>query len=639
MPRHHGGGLLCQPNAMYEAFFDLKQRPFNMTPDPEFLFFTEKHREAFAHLIYGINERRGFIQITGEVGAGKTTLCRALFAEFDENTKIALVLNPFLSDIDLLRTINEELYIDARGETKKQLLDSLSRFLIDQHARGVNVVLVIDEAQNIPEETLEQIRIISNLETVKDKLLQIVLVGQPELREKLSARRMRQLNQRISVRYHLGALNAKETAQYVQHRLRVAGAKDDRPRFTREALEAVHKLTAGVPRRINALCDQALLIAYVRETNTVDRPMIWQARRELEGSRGVRQALIEREGVLRAVWSLAASLAIAVLCGAAVSRYIAQQPLAPVAVASVNAATADPPRDQTFLPPFGVPAPELHALPADVALAATAPQPSIETLSVDDSAAQGIVSASEAVDAPTQAAEAELEPAPPDALELVAAGCFDAHGVARCDDLDDSQYAAAMTALEKHGIPAEDLEQIFARPRPQRAAALALLAAQDGLASASLSLSPAKLRRLGLPAVLELVNDHGERHYVACWMEGGELVVGDPLAGRRPFDPEWLNQCWYGRADIFCPADHVIVRPLGFGAASEQVRRIQVSLRDLGYYAGPPTGWFGRQLEEAVERFQESHFLQVDGVVGKETGVFLYAARLTTPAHEGEALP
>ena len=192
---------------MYEKFYGLKEKPFNMTPDPEFLFFTEKHAEAFEHLRYGIRERRGFIEITGEVGAGKTTLCRALLGEFDEDTKIALILNPFLSDIELLRTINEEFYIDATGASKKDLLDTLNDFLIEQHSRGCNVVLVIDEAQNLPIETLEQIRIISNLETVKAKLIQIVLVGQPELREKLGRRELRQLSQRITVRYHINAMS------------------------------------------------------------------------------------------------------------------------------------------------------------------------------------------------------------------------------------------------------------------------------------------------------------------------------------------------------------------------------------------------------------------------------------------------
>ena len=267
---------------MYEQFYGLREKPFNMTPDPEFLFFTEKHKEAFAHLVYGIRERRGFIEITGEVGAGKTTICRALLNEFDADTKFALILNPFLSDIELLRAINEELYIDATGETKKDLLDTLNRYLIDQHAAGHNVVLVIDEAQNLPIQTLEQIRIISNLETVKAKLIQIVLVGQPELRQKLSRAELRQLNQRITVRYHISPLSPEEAEDYIYHRLKVAGDQG-KIRFTPEAIALVYKYTGGIPRMINILCDHALLSGFVFERFEIDVDLVKKAHQEIAG--------------------------------------------------------------------------------------------------------------------------------------------------------------------------------------------------------------------------------------------------------------------------------------------------------------------------------------------------------------------
>jgi len=278
---------------MYERFYKLREKPFNMTPDPEFLFFTEKHREAFAHLVYGIRERRGFIEVTGEVGAGKTTICRALLNEFDADTKIALILNPFLSDLELLRAINEELYIDASGATKKELLDTLNRYLIDQHAAGRNVVLLIDEAQNLPPETLEQIRIISNLETVKAKLIQIVLVGQPELRDKLARPELRQLNQRITVRYHISPLSRQETEDYIYHRLKVAGDPGEII-FTEKAVDCIHKYSGGIPRMINILCDHALLSGFVNEQYEIDLDLVRKARREIEGQQFGRPALGQR---------------------------------------------------------------------------------------------------------------------------------------------------------------------------------------------------------------------------------------------------------------------------------------------------------------------------------------------------------
>jgi type II secretory pathway predicted ATPase ExeA len=277
---------------MYESFFGLNEKPFNMTPDPEYLFFTDQHREAFAHLVYGIRERRGFIAVTGEVGAGKTTLCRAMLNEFDESTRIALILNPMLSDVELLRAICDELFIETKGESKKELLDALNAHLIEEHSAGKNVVLIIDEAQNLCDQTLEQIRIISNLETVKAKLIQIVLVGQPELGEKLAKKELRQLNQRITVRYHLTSLSPKESENYIAHRLRVAGSQG-KIKFTKGALKEIHRFSQGVPRKINVICDHALLSAFVRETCDIDRNIIRKAWEEIEGPspRGRKRAI------------------------------------------------------------------------------------------------------------------------------------------------------------------------------------------------------------------------------------------------------------------------------------------------------------------------------------------------------------
>ena len=267
---------------MYNEFYGFREAPFNITPDPRFLFFSDKHREAFNHVLFGIRERKGFIQITGEVGAGKTTVCRAILAELGPTYRTALVLNPMVTATQLMRTILVELGLEARRVDRTAYIEVLNRYLLEQAAAGHDVVLLIDEAQDLEPELLEQVRLLSNLETDQRKLLQIVLIGQPELREKLNQKSLRQLRQRITVRYHLSPLDRFETERYISHRLRVAGA-DGRPSFSAWAIRRVHRYAGGVPRLINAVCDKALLYGYVNGTYALDGRAVGQAIRELEG--------------------------------------------------------------------------------------------------------------------------------------------------------------------------------------------------------------------------------------------------------------------------------------------------------------------------------------------------------------------
>ncbi|HPU98984.1 MAG TPA: AAA family ATPase, partial [Candidatus Hydrogenedentes bacterium] len=270
---------------MYEAFYGLKEKPFNLTPDPKFLYLSEKHREAFAHLLFGIKNRNGFIMITGEIGTGKTTICRNLLNQLDRDTEIAIIFNPFLSPEELLKKINTEFGIDSRADNLLGLTEELNLHLLSASARGKNCVLVIDEAQNLDTKVLEQIRLLSNLETDSTKLLQIVLIGQPELAEKLAAYELRQLNQRITARYHLKPLDQKETLQYIAYRLHVAGGKRASVHFDRKAIREVYRRSGGTPRVINALCDRALLIGYTKETHVITAPIIRQAAREIQGEK------------------------------------------------------------------------------------------------------------------------------------------------------------------------------------------------------------------------------------------------------------------------------------------------------------------------------------------------------------------
>ena len=255
---------------MYTSFFGLNEKPFSITPDPRYLFMSEQHGEALAHLVYGVTESGGFMQLTGEVGTGKTTLVRSLLLNrMPDNADVAFVLNPQLSVVEFLATICEELRIEVPHNhgSVKALTDALNRHLLDAHAEGRRTILLVDEAQNLSPAVLEQVRLLTNLETAKQKLLQIILIGQPELRELLARNDLRQLAQRITGRYHLEPLSRDETAEYIEHRLRVAGALGevfDKWCQTRPCLS----LSQGVPRLVNVICDRALLGAYSQESRT-----------------------------------------------------------------------------------------------------------------------------------------------------------------------------------------------------------------------------------------------------------------------------------------------------------------------------------------------------------------------------------
>jgi general secretion pathway protein A len=279
---------------MYLRYFGLNEPPFSITPDPAFVFLSARHRDALAHLLYGIGQggSGGFVQLTGEVGTGKTTLCRCLLEQIPEGTHIALLLNPLVTPRELLAAISEELGIDISEsiDSTRLLVDGLNRYLLDAHALGERVVVVIDEAQNLSPEALEQVRLLTNLETSKEKLLQIVLLGQPELRDLLQRRNLRQLAQRITARYHLSPLGPKDTHLYIRHRMQVAGAQ--RNPFRRGAMNALYQRSQGIPRLINIIADRSLLAAFAKERMDVTAAMVHDAANEVQlGEKQVKSLL------------------------------------------------------------------------------------------------------------------------------------------------------------------------------------------------------------------------------------------------------------------------------------------------------------------------------------------------------------
>ncbi len=372
---------------MYAGYFGLQQTPFSIAPDPRYLLMSERHREALALLLYGVQGGGGFVLLTGEIGAGKTTVCRCFLEQIPENCRVAYIFNPKLTVGDLLKTICHEFQLEVRHEgigpaTIKDYLDPLNEYLLRSHAAGQRNVLIIDEAQNLTPHVLEQLRLLTNLETNERKLLQIVLIGQPELRAVLAQPELEQLAQRVIARFHLGALSEAETRQYVRHRMEVAGLKGPLP-FSAEALARVHAITRGVPRRINLLCDRALLGAYATDSRQIGPAMVDKAASEVFDMPATRSAPPPAKALASRSWQ---TLALGALGGAVLAAGVAavlwqqrapsQTPLPHPSSPTASPATGSAPVAPTPAPALPPPTAAVEA-PADP-LPASAPAPLVK---------------------------------------------------------------------------------------------------------------------------------------------------------------------------------------------------------------------------------------------------------------------
>ncbi|HEY7929846.1 MAG TPA: AAA family ATPase [Steroidobacteraceae bacterium] len=559
---------------MYLTFFGLTEKPFAITPDPRYLYLSARHADALAHLVYGINEAGGFIQLTGEVGTGKTTTIRSLLARAPKNAEIALILNPKLAPGEFLRSLCEELGLgvaDADEDNTKEVVDVLNRHLLRMHGQGRRVVLIVDEAQDLSPDVLEHIRLLTNLETETQKLLQIILIGQPELRTLLARQDLRQLAQRITGRYHLDPLSREETAAYVRHRLRVAGATADI--FSRGALREVYRVSGGIPRVINIVCDRALLGAYTQDLHEVPAGLVRRAGGEVFGR------------TLAPAWiAPAAATAAAVLLAAsafALWRYVPHHPPA----SRVLATTATP----TSAPAAARAAPP--AVSPTAATAAGAPAPHL-------------TSRSDTVAATASAARTDEPPARLAALLAAHRGSTDT----------DTAFTSLMGLWKARYIRGntDGCSQAVAQ-------GLQCLARRGSLAQLTL---------LNRPAILMLTDEHGTPYQVVLRSLSGddvELQFGSQRARVSIAD---LTRYWFGD---FLLLWHPAVRDaagLALGMHGPPVRRLRSQLeRWRGLPAAAQSSdRYDATLMQLVEQFQRASHLAVDGVAGVETQVALDAA-------------
>ena len=554
---------------MYLPFFNLREPPFNLTPDPRFLFLSSQHEEALSHLLYGIHERKGFIEITGEVGAGKTVLCRALLERLDDAVSTALIFNSYLTQTELLQAISREFGLRPAGATGAALIDQLNAYLLSEFSAGRNAVVVIDEAQNLEPTVLEQLRMLSNLETAGGKLLQIVLVGQPELRAKLSLPGMRQLDQRIAVRFHIHELSHAETASYVTHRLRVAGA-DNGLTFTPRALRLIYQSSGGLPRRINLLCDRALMTAYVRETRCVNGSIVRQSARDLNGGR-------RAGGVRTPSGRLLGRLALGSLTGCALLGLITSAWMLPGVRAGLTATGAKPvaASPDTLVSP---PAPQVvdDSRPSSTPEApAPAPQPETGPVPNPEAPAHADVTLSQSLWRLKMNAEAML-PTLPDATSTDWGSLLGTVG----DGLDVMPFQPRLAQLPHLSRPC------FIEVLPHASAPHAVL----------------WVLARGLP------------DGVLIYRESGELT---------PVSLSELRRVWYGTLYLTAEATAYEDLTLRQGMQGEQVRALQRALKQGGYFPAEPSGRFDSQTRQAVKRFQRDKWLPVDGAAGRQTLITL----------------
>jgi general secretion pathway protein A len=570
---------------MYEAFYGLREKPFNLTPDPKYLYLSDKHKEAFAHLLFGIKNRSGFVMVTGEIGTGKTTICRNLLNQLDPNTEIAFVFNPSLNPNELLRRIVDEFGIETPADNSLALMDALNDYLLKAAAAGKNCVLLIDEAQNLSPQVLEQIRLLSNLETESEKLLQIILIGQPELLDKLSLRELRQLNQRITARYHLKPLDEKETLQYIAYRLHVAGGRK-KVQFAKKSIRLIYKHSGGTPRVINALCDRALLIGYTKEAHVISPAIVKRAAREIRGERPPLRRRLAR--VMRA-WAPSPTMLAVVVMVLLLLNFMA--------------------------PPLERVSRELGIF--NTLLRGEIPEPSPGTATTVSARTEDAQQQAEQVlkilsESPFARTVLGRIPAPEEPDTSVA------------DRLAAVEAAASRQAAATALLRAWNLALVGAYPESDELGALTAFAEQNGLAYEWLTPAAAQLTALNLPAFVRL-NVNGQSRWAGLMgLADNRLRITSGMGESLELSPEQFRDLYAGEAVVLWKDPQPGTPVMAPGAGGRPVAQLKEKLRLLGRLSADNTSdRYDGPTASAVARLQAETGLTIDGIAGKQVRMVL----------------
>jgi len=575
---------------MYNAYFGFREKPFRLVPNPEYLFLSKSHEEALAHLNYAIAQGDGFVEITGEVGTGKTTLCRAFLENLNDTTAAAYIFNPKLGPKQLIKTINDEFGIQYNADDTKDLIDKLNRFLIQKKAERKKVIVLIDEAQNLSKTVLEQLRLLSNLETSREKLLQIILVGQPELAEMLDSHELRQIGQRIALRYQIAPLSLKETQEYIQYRLNIASQKRA-PLFDPSAIRRIYAHSHGIPRVINIACDRALLTAFGMNRHKVTGRIADIALSEMTHRGHIRRSPLMEGRNAFGLFALLCLLAVALLyhksLSEAVSAFFRPRPAA-----------------------IGSNAPSEEAADAPAAQAHRSPT----------------AAAGPAIDAKTPIPVAEPTAAAREGLRL-------ADHLKRTDSRA-SRQAALAEVMDTWGAPLEQKHYLEAVDDDPTFFNLSAKAA--GFLVQRIEGDLEFLRRLNMPAIVEF-RSTGKQPYAYL---GLTEIVGSKFlfrtgAGNRAIecDDAELGRNWDGVAYLPWKNFLSLSGTIPGNAPADSVLALKMLLRDLGHTDIPLSKDYDAITQKTVEQIQAKYGVPVDGVVGNLTKIILYreGARFDIP--------
>ena len=588
---------------MYNRFFGFKERPFRLVPNPAFLYLSRMHEEVLAHLNYAAAYGEGFVEITGEVGTGKTTLCRMFLESLDENTEAAYIFNPKLDALQLLKAINDEFGIASDTESVKTLIDRLNTFLLEQKANDKRVLLLIDEAQNLSPDVLEQLRLLSNLETTTSKLLQIILVGQPELGELLESGALRQLNQRITLTCHLVPLTFAETRAYIRHRIHVA-SQNPGLEFTAGAFRSIFRYSGGVPRLINIACDRALLTAYTRNKHRITNPIVKRALRELNHkSTRVAKPMLPREKVTLGLLFLLVFLVLGLAVGNILFNPARKKAAAPVvhhkiqdrsalsAAQTSYPAQAGPTGGVDDSPPAAGDAPPKEEQTADEAATATAESP---PLSIE----------------PQPAPHEKPRPQEPELTQVIAAA-----------DAMDSRAGALKAVISAWNMkmdpnPVEVLDGDTYFRLSARYSNMEIVQARGNLNL---------IRKLNLPAIVEFPHPDGSgfRYLAVTGMRTDEVLLSD---GEKAFSvpSTVMETAWNGRVHILWKNHFNYTGVVPINSPGDVILSLKGHLKALGYPVGEMDAAYDIVTRETIERIQARHGLEVDGMVGPQTKIVLY---------------